>query len=99
MRQQSSAAESLNPSKLRRNAYAASDISRIASQVVEHFQLTKHVFGASKVAATASTGKLDLLRNLGANLAIDYTKGLLEDLEEKFDVVYDTVGRVRLIEH
>ncbi|XP_014503270.1 2-methylene-furan-3-one reductase [Vigna radiata var. radiata] len=56
-------------------------------------QLAKHVFGASKVAATASTGKLDLLRNLGADLAIDYTKGQLEELEEKFDVVYDTVGQ------
>jgi len=55
-------------------------------------QLAKQVFGASKVAATASTGKLDLLRNLGADLAIDYTKGQLEELEEKFDVVFDTVG-------
>nr|ACZ74700.1 quinone oxidoreductase-like protein [Phaseolus vulgaris] len=56
-------------------------------------QLAKHVFGSSKVAATASTGKLDLLRNLGADLAIDYTKEKFEELEEKFDVVYDTVGR------
>lgn len=55
-------------------------------------QLAKHVFGASKVAATASTAKLDLLRNLGADLAIDYTKENFEELEEKFDVVYDTVG-------
>ncbi|KAG2391531.1 2-methylene-furan-3-one reductase [Vigna angularis] len=93
VRQQSSAAESFNPPKLRRNASTASDISSIASQVVQHFQLTKHVFGASKVAATASTGKLDLLRNLGADLAIDYTKGLLEELEEKIDVVYDTIGK------
>lgn len=56
-------------------------------------QLAKHVFGASKVAATASTGKLDLLRSLGADLAIDYTKENFEDLPEKFDVVYDTVGQ------
>ncbi|XP_062106841.1 2-methylene-furan-3-one reductase-like [Humulus lupulus] len=55
-------------------------------------QLAKHVFGASKVAATASTGKLDLLRSLGADLAIDYTKENFEDLPEKFDVVFDTVG-------
>ena len=34
-------------------------------------QLAKHVFGASKIAATASTGKLELLRNLGADLAIE----------------------------
>ncbi|CAL0318736.1 unnamed protein product [Lupinus luteus] len=54
--------------------------------------LAKHVFGASKVAATSSTGKLELLRNLGADLAIDYTVENFEDLPEKFDVVYDTVG-------
>ncbi|PRQ53981.1 putative 2-methylene-furan-3-one reductase [Rosa chinensis] len=56
-------------------------------------QLAKHVFGASKVAATASTKKLDLLRSLGADLAIDYTKENIEDLPEKFDVVYDAVGQ------
>ncbi|KAL2335656.1 hypothetical protein Fmac_016869 [Flemingia macrophylla] len=55
-------------------------------------QLAKHVFGASKVAATASTAKLDLLRNLGADLAIDYTKENFEELAEKFDLVFDTVG-------
>ncbi|XP_004515401.1 2-methylene-furan-3-one reductase-like [Cicer arietinum] len=55
-------------------------------------QLAKHVFGASKVAATSSTGKLGLLRKLGADLPIDYTKDNFEDLPEKFDVVFDTVG-------
>ncbi|XP_008230612.1 PREDICTED: 2-methylene-furan-3-one reductase-like [Prunus mume] len=55
-------------------------------------QLAKHVFGASKVAATASTRKLELLRSLGADLAVDYTKEKFEELPEKFDVVYDTVG-------
>lgn len=56
-------------------------------------QLAKHVFGASKVAATASTGKLDLLKSLGADLAIDYTKQNFEDLPDKYDVVYDAVGK------
>ena len=44
------------------------------------------------MAATASTGKLELLRSLGADLTIDYTKENFEDIEEKFDVVYDAVG-------
>ncbi|XP_041005899.1 2-methylene-furan-3-one reductase-like isoform X2 [Juglans microcarpa x Juglans regia] len=57
-------------------------------------QLAKHVFGASKVAATASTGKLELLKSLGTDWAIDYTKENFEDFTEKFDVVYDTVGEV-----
>ncbi|WRX20781.1 Alcohol dehydrogenase-like [Theobroma cacao] len=56
-------------------------------------QLAKHVFGASTVAATASTGKLELLKSLGADLAIDYTKENFEDLPEKFDVVYHCVGQ------
>ena len=57
-------------------------------------QLAKHVFGASKVAATSSTRKLELLKSLGADLAIDYTKENFEDLPEKFDVVYDAVGKI-----
>ncbi|XP_042496723.1 2-methylene-furan-3-one reductase [Macadamia integrifolia] len=56
-------------------------------------QLAKEVFGASKVAATSSTGKLELLKSLGADLAIDYTKENFEDLPERFDVVFDAVGQ------
>ncbi|KAH7510736.1 2-methylene-furan-3-one reductase [Ziziphus jujuba] len=56
-------------------------------------QLAKQVFGASRVAATSSTGKLDFLKSLGADLAIDYTKENFEDLPEKFDVVYDAIGQ------
>ncbi|PON52524.1 Alcohol dehydrogenase superfamily, zinc-type [Parasponia andersonii] len=55
-------------------------------------KLAKYVVGASKVAATASTRKLDLLRSLGADLGIDYTKENFDDLPEKFDVVYDIIG-------
>lgn len=55
-------------------------------------QLAKQVFGASEVAATASTGKLELLKSLGVDLAIDYTKEKFEELPKKFDVVYDAVG-------
>ncbi|CAK9316598.1 unnamed protein product [Citrullus colocynthis] len=56
-------------------------------------QIAKHVFGASKVAATSSTGKLEFLKSLGVDLAIDYTKENIEDLPEKFDVVYDAIGQ------
>ncbi|WVY99235.1 hypothetical protein V8G54_031386 [Vigna mungo] len=49
---------------------------------------------AQTVQSNEPIQKLDLLRNLGADLAIDYTKGLLEELEEKFDVVYDIVGEI-----
>ncbi|KAK3416853.1 hypothetical protein EUGRSUZ_H02605 [Eucalyptus grandis] len=63
----------------------------VGSLVIQ--QLAKHVFGASRVAATSSTGKLEFLKSLGADLAIDYTKENFEDLPEKFDVVYDAVGQ------
>lgn len=56
-------------------------------------QIAKHVFGASIVAATSSTGKLEFLKSLGVDLAIDYTKENIEDLAEKFDVVYDAIGQ------
>ncbi|KAG8087186.1 hypothetical protein GUJ93_ZPchr0010g7923 [Zizania palustris] len=55
-------------------------------------QLAKHVFGASKVAATASTPKLELLKSLGADVAIDYTKENFDEQPEKYDVVFDAVG-------
>ncbi|KAL9261198.1 2-methylene-furan-3-one reductase-like protein [Drosera capensis] len=55
-------------------------------------QLAKQVFGASKVAATASTRKLVFLKSIGVDEPIDYTLVKYEDLPEKFDVVYDAVG-------
>jgi len=33
------------------------------------------------------------LKSLGADLAIDYTKENFEDLSEKFDVVFDAIGK------
>lgn len=56
-------------------------------------QLAKHVYGASKVAATASTKKIELLKSLGADVAIDYTKENLEELPDKYDIVFDGVGQ------
>ncbi|KAM6549876.1 hypothetical protein CsatB_021552 [Cannabis sativa] len=38
--------------------------------------------------------KLELLKRLGADWSIDYTKENVEEIQEKFDVVYDTVGQV-----
>lgn len=49
-------------------------------------------FGAF-VAATASTRNQDLLRELGADQPIDYTKELIDDIRPKFDLVLDGVGQ------
>lgn len=56
-------------------------------------QLARKVFGASTIAATSSTGKLEFLKSLGTDIAIDYTKQNFEDLPEKYDVIYDAVGQ------
>jgi NADPH:quinone reductase-like Zn-dependent oxidoreductase len=45
------------------------------------------------VIATASTANQDLLKQLGADVAIDYTKTKFEDVAKDVDVVLDAVGR------
>jgi NADPH:quinone reductase-like Zn-dependent oxidoreductase len=47
----------------------------------------------AKVIATASTSNQDLLRQLGADVAIDYTKQKFEDVAKDVDVVLDSVGK------
>lgn len=55
-------------------------------------QLAKHLFGASEVVATTSTTKVKLVRSLGADIVVDYTKTRYGDIKQKYDFVYDTVG-------
>src|SRR5213593_981665 len=47
----------------------------------------------AKVIATASTANQDLLKQLGADVAIDYTKQKFEDVAKDVDVVLDSVGK------
>jgi len=47
----------------------------------------------AKVIATASTANQDLLKQLGADVAIDYKTVKFEDVAKDVDVVFDTVGR------
>jgi len=47
----------------------------------------------AKVIATASTRNQDLLKQLGADVAIDYTKTKFEDVAKDVDVVLDSVGK------
>ncbi|HXW14500.1 MAG TPA: NADP-dependent oxidoreductase [Terriglobia bacterium] len=60
---------------------------------VGHFaiQIAK-AFGAG-VAATASTSNLDFLRQLGFDLAIDYTREQIEDKLSGYDIALDGVGQ------
>ncbi|XP_051138017.1 2-methylene-furan-3-one reductase-like [Andrographis paniculata] len=58
-------------------------------------QLAKHVYKASKVAATTSTKKVEFVKSLGADYVVDYTKIRYEEVVEKYDLVYDTIGDSR----
>src|SRR5438309_2965345 len=47
----------------------------------------------ARIIATASTANQDLLKQLGADVAIDYTKTKFEEIAKDVDVVLDSVGK------
>jgi NADPH:quinone reductase-like Zn-dependent oxidoreductase len=47
----------------------------------------------AKVIATASTANQELLKQLGADVTVDYTKTKFEDVAKDVDVVLDSVGK------
>jgi len=47
----------------------------------------------ARVIATASTANQDLLKQLGADVAVDYTKTKFEDVARDVDAVLDPVGK------
>ncbi|PIN01447.1 Zinc-binding oxidoreductase [Handroanthus impetiginosus] len=59
------------------------------------FQIAKKLYNASLVVATTSTGKVEFVKSLGADKVVDYTKTRYEEIEEKYDLVYDTIGDSR----
>jgi NADPH:quinone reductase-like Zn-dependent oxidoreductase len=50
----------------------------------------------ARVIATASTSNQDLLKQLGADVAVDYTKTKFEDVAKNVDAVLDPVGKETL---
>jgi len=53
-------------------------------------QLSKHL--GAYVTTTTSTNNVDMVKELGADKVIDYTKQSFIDDNVKYDVVYDTLG-------
>ncbi|WP_405386625.1 NADP-dependent oxidoreductase [Streptomyces sp. NBC_01102] len=53
-------------------------------------QLARHL--GAHVATTASTAKVGLVRELGADIVVDYRKQAFETVLDGYDVVLDTIG-------
>jgi NADPH:quinone reductase-like Zn-dependent oxidoreductase len=50
----------------------------------------------ARIIATASTANQDLLKQLGADVAVDYTKAKFEDVAKDVDAVLDPIGKETL---
>ena len=57
-------------------------------------QLAKHL--GARVATTTSTSNIDLVKSLGADVIIDYTKQAFQTILHDYDAVLDTLGGATL---
>jgi alcohol dehydrogenase len=55
-------------------------------------QYAKHVLNIETVATTASAGKAALLKELGADLVVDYRENKFEDIIQDYDAVLDPMS-------
>jgi NADPH:quinone reductase-like Zn-dependent oxidoreductase len=58
-----------------------------------HPMTLSHVQNGAEVTAVCNTKNLELVKSLGANRVIDYTKEDFTKINQTFDVVFDAVGK------
>lgn len=65
-----------------------------ASGAVGYNALQVARYYGAKITAVTSGDNMDLVKKLGAGQTVDYTKMSLDSINQKFDVVLDTVGTI-----